>query len=65
MYPYPPDIEVNHLGEFDSDDFKASSGTDCTGLIPAAVTNDNELQNYNELYDFLPNAISDAKNDGC
>ena len=65
MYPYPPDIDVNHLGEFDSDDFKASSGTDCTGRIPAAVTNDNELQNYNELYDFLPNAISDAKNDGC
>ncbi|MBD5384686.1 MAG: hypothetical protein HDR72_06780 [Ruminococcaceae bacterium] len=65
MYPYPPNTEVNHLGEFDSDDFKASSGTDCTGLIPAAVTNDNEMENYNELYDFLPNAVSDGKNDGC
>ncbi len=65
MYPYPPDTEVNHLGEFYGDDFKASSDTDCTGLIPAAVTNDSELDNYNELYDFLPNAVSDGKNDGC
>ena len=65
MYPYPPDIDVNHLGEFDSDDLKSSSGTVCTWLMPADVTNDNELKNYNELFDFLPNAISDAKNDGC
>lgn len=65
MYPYPSDTEINHLGEFDSDDFKASSGTDCTGLIPTAVTSDAELENYNELYDFLPNAVSDGKNDGC
>lgn len=65
MYPYPPDTEINHLGEFDAEDFKASSGTDCTGLIPKAVSTDEELENYNELYDFLPNAVSDGKNDGC
>ena len=65
MYPYPSDTEINHLGEFESDDFKASSGTDCTGLIPAAVANDNGLENYNELYDFLANAVSDGRNDGC
>lgn len=65
MYPYPFDTEINHLGEFENEDFKASSGTDCTGLIPTAVTNDSDLENYNELYDFLPNAVSDGKNDGC
>ncbi|MCM1165387.1 MAG: hypothetical protein NC299_03370 [Lachnospiraceae bacterium] len=65
MYPYPPDTETDCLGGFDSEDFKASSGTDCTGLIPASPTNSDELENYNELYDFLPNAVSDGKNDGC
>lgn len=35
---------------------KASSGTDCTGLIPSA-SDGEEMQNYSELYDFLPTAI--------
>lgn len=65
MYPYPSDTEINHLGDFDAEDFNVSSGTDCTGLIPKAVQTDEELENYNELYDFLPNAVSDGKNDGC
>lgn len=65
MYPFPSDTEINHVGETDEDDFKASSGMDCTGLIPTAAQTDDELENYNELYDFLPKAVSDGKNDGC
>lgn len=61
MYP--------HMKEFDSepwlndnDDFmNASSGTDCTGLIPAKPSSEQE-ENYNELYDFLPNAVVDSDN---
>lgn len=64
MYPYPSNTEINHLGEFDEDDFKVSGGMDCTGLIPKAVQSDEELENYNELYNFLPNAISEGKDDG-
>lgn len=63
MYPYPPDTEADCFGELNGDDFKASSGTDCTGLIPTAVVSDSELENYNELYDFLPNAIPNTDND--
>ncbi len=65
MYPYPSDTEITPVSNFDEDDFKAPSGMDCTGLIPAAVRSDEELENYNELYEFLPNAVSDGKNDGC
>ncbi len=57
MYPYPPDTEEERFGELCGDDFKASSGTDCTGLIPSAAVSESELENYNELYDFLPNAV--------
>lgn len=61
FYPYPTDTEEERFGELYGNDFKASSGTDCTGLIPTAAASDSELENYNELYDFLPNAVS---NDG-
>ena len=33
----------------------ASSAQDCTGLIPVAVQDDDELENYKDLYPFLPN----------
>lgn len=57
MYPYPTPKE-NYLWEEISDEsMKASSGTDCTGLIPTAAEN-GETANYNELYNFLPTAIS-------
>ncbi|MCI5578927.1 MAG: hypothetical protein MR364_05430 [Oscillospiraceae bacterium] len=52
-YPDPHDSEMN-----------VSSDTDCTGLIPATPSGTGE-ENYNELYDFLPKAVSDGKNDGC
>lgn len=62
MYP--------HINEFDSEPWmndsnddlmNVSSDMDCTGLIPAKPSSEQE-ENYNELYDFLPNAVSDDNN---
>ena len=33
-----------------------SSATDCTGLIPAGITDEEELEHYYELYPYLPKA---------
>lgn len=33
---------------------KPCSAQDCTGLIPAGPVNDDEIENYEELYPFLP-----------
>lgn len=56
MYPFPNPESDNIWEEISDESIKASSGTDCTGLIPTASTNE-ELENYNELYDFLPSAV--------
>lgn len=45
----------------DYDELNTSSATDCTGLIPAAPDGDEELENYEELYPFLPKASSNCK----
>ena len=37
------------------DYLKASSVQDCTGLIPAAPQDKEELESYQSLYPFLPN----------
>ena len=39
-------MEYNYLN--------ASSAQDCTGLIPSAILDDDELESYKELYPFLP-----------
>lgn len=36
---------------------KAASFQDCTGLIPAAPADDTEVENYEELYPFLPKVL--------
>lgn len=36
---------------------QVSSSSDCTGLIPAGTTDEKELEEYSQLYDFLPTAI--------
>lgn len=41
----------------DYDYLKASSAQDCTGLIPGGITDDAEIENYEELYPFLPKTI--------
>ena len=46
----------------DYDYLKASSAQDCTGLIPSGIVYEEELENYEELYPFLPYAAKNAKN---
>lgn len=48
----PPIPEYDYL--------KTASAQDCTGLIPAAPTGENELENYEELYPFLPEPSTKA-----
>ncbi len=40
----------------------AASSQDCTGLIPSAPLNEEELESYNALYKFQPPKIPSAKN---
>lgn len=42
----PPIPEYDYL--------KAASAQDCTGLIPAAPADKDQLENYEQLYPFLP-----------
>ena len=45
----------------DYDYLKASSTQVCTGLIPAGITYEEELENYEELYPFLPHAAKNVQ----
>lgn len=45
----------------DYDYLKASSTQDCTGLIPAGITHEEEIENYEELYPFLPHAAKNVQ----
>ncbi|MBO5656797.1 MAG: hypothetical protein J6R94_01270 [Agathobacter sp.] len=38
----------------DYDYLSSSSATDCTGLIPSVTHNQEEVDNYLELYPYLP-----------
>lgn len=44
----------------DQDYLKTSSAQDCTGLIPGGIQSEEELENYEELYPFLPKACADS-----
>lgn len=46
----------------DYDYLNVSSATDCTGLIPAGAT-EEELENYEELYPFLPKVVDVSEED--
>ena len=49
------DVKENQqrIDDFDSLQ-NAASSTDCTGLIPALPGSEEELEAYNELYQYLP-----------
>lgn len=47
----PPSFEEEY------DFLKVSSAQDCTGLIPIGIQNEEEIENYEELYPFLPKAF--------
>ena len=37
-------------------DLGTCSTTDCTGLIPSGITDEEEIEHYTELYPYLPKA---------
>ena len=41
--------------------FDSASCQDCTGLIPAAPADEDEIENYKELYPFLPRPVCKKK----
>lgn len=45
----------------DNDYLSSASATDCTGLIPAGITEEEELDYYEELYPFLPKAVKEKE----
>ena len=47
----------------DSYDFLANSAStqDCTGLIPSAPVNEDELKSYETVYHYLPPQIKNSK----
>lgn len=42
---------------------KSASATDCTGLIPSAPTSSDELDSYEDVYDYLPSYCGKPKSD--
>lgn len=44
------DLEIN-----------ACSAQDCTGLIPASIQNEEQIESYEELYPYIP--LAKPKND--
>lgn len=48
--------DIDTLPEYDY--LKTASAQDCTGLIPSLPTEKEEIENYEELYPFLPPIIS-------
>lgn len=49
-----PDSEKIDL--IHDNELNACSAYDCTGLIPSAVTDDSEIEAYEEIYRYLPPA---------
>lgn len=47
----------------DYDYTKASSATDCTGVVPTPPQTSSELDSYLEVYDFLPHSSLTQPND--
>ena len=45
-------------------DFKVSSMCDCTGLVASGMGTEEELERYNEIYNFMQEPIANTKNDG-
>lgn len=46
--PYPPKDKSNK----EIDLYPACSSGDCTGLIPAGVEDEDELESYKDMYNF-------------
>lgn len=49
--------------DYEEDFLSTSSLTEMTGLIPAAPTEPDEIDNYEELYPFLPQVAARYKDE--
>lgn len=53
-------FNVSNIEEPNMDmEFSTCSSYDCTGLIPSEVVNQEEYENYDEMYQFLPPDLRD------
>lgn len=53
-------FNVSNIEEPNMDmEFSTCSSYDCTGLIPSEVVNQEEYENYDEMYQFLPTDLRD------
>ena len=53
-------FNVSNIEEPDMNmEFSTCSSYDCTGLIPSEVVNQEEYENYDEMYQFLPTDLRD------
>ena len=53
-------INLSNIEEPNMDmEFSTCSSYDCTGLIPSEVVNQEEYENYDEMYQFLPTDLRD------
>ncbi len=43
--------------EMEYDYLQSSSIQDCTGLIPRGIMDESEIENYQEVYPFLPKVV--------
>lgn len=51
------DHEQNAKDSMEYNYLKPASVQDCTGLIPSAPANDEEIENYKDLFPFLPSVF--------
>lgn len=53
-------FNVSNIEEPDMNmEFSTCSSYDCTGFIPSEVVNQEEYENYDEMYQFLPTDLRD------
>ena len=53
-------FNVSNIEEPDMNmEFSTCSSYDCTGLIPSEVVNQEEYENYDEMYQFLQTDLRD------
>ena len=55
-----PGKKVENKDEYDVD-IQSCSAMDCTGLIPSLPQSCAEVEHYNDLYQFLPEHVSDPE----
>lgn len=49
---------------YKEEDFKVSSMCDCTGLVASGMGTEEELEAYNEIYNFIQKPIVNKEKDG-